>query len=599
MLRYLPLVAIVTSALVGGPIAFVWTMRATGLVTSPVLLFAAALTLSMMLSLGGAELWQAYGLREDLVFSDLLVWGFVRRVRQERALVRAVSRIGLGGAIGYGDAGESADQDRSREALERLAQVLEGQDRYLNGHSRRVARHATLIARELGFSDEALDRLRVAAALHDVGKLLTPSEILNKPARLTDEEFAVIKLHPVDGAAMVATLGDDELTEIVRHHHERLDGNGYPDRLAGEQIPLGARIVAVADTFDALTSARAYRGAARHAKAIAILREEAGKQLDPDAVHAFLSYYSGNRLAFKWQALVSGLRELIATLSGSPASAAVLPAGKAALVVGATIAVASAASVLPAAPRPHLGRPGAASARAAASAPGLGSASVRIALKAGVAATGWRPAGSRPAAHDRTRPAVRVTLPRHASVVSVGLGGGRTAGAGAAGGAAAPGANVGTSGTVVTRKPSPVAAATPPSVRSALSTGSAHKAAAPTRAGASGSVAAGGALDGAGSANPAATGGAAGSSAATAPAPAGAAAATSTAGTTGGVTAGGTSVTATTPANSPGATAATTAGTATTAAAGTATTAAAGAATTAAAGTATTAAVPGAGAGRP
>src|SRR5205823_10854556 len=120
-------------------------------------------------------------------------------------------------------------------------------------------------------------------------------EVLNKPGRLTEAEFAVIKRHPVDGAQMAAPLGDADVTAMVLHHHERLDGTGYPGGLAGDQIPLGARIIAVADTFDAITSRRAYRGAGSHKKALAILIAEAGTQLDPEAVRAFCSHYSGTR----------------------------------------------------------------------------------------------------------------------------------------------------------------------------------------------------------------------------------------------------------------------------------------------------------------
>ena len=175
-----------------------------------------------------------------------------------------------------------------------------------------------MIARGMGLPSEEVARVRAAAAVHDVGKLRTPKEILNKPGRLTNEEFDAIKRHSVDGAEMVAPLGDPALTVIVRHHHERLDGAGYPDHLAGDQIPLGARIVAVADTFDAVTSTRAYRGAARHREAIAILRHEAGTQLDPAAVRAFLSYYSGNRPALMWAMTVAGTRRVVSRPAGDP-----------------------------------------------------------------------------------------------------------------------------------------------------------------------------------------------------------------------------------------------------------------------------------------
>ena len=120
--------------------------------------------------------------------------------------------------------------------------------------------------------------VRTAAALHDIGKILTPPEILNKAGALTEQEFEVVKRHPVDGADMLAGIGDADVTAMVRHHHERLDGAGYPDGLVGEQIPLGARIIAVADTFDAMTSQRAYHGATNHKRALDVLSEEAGAQ---------------------------------------------------------------------------------------------------------------------------------------------------------------------------------------------------------------------------------------------------------------------------------------------------------------------------------
>jgi hypothetical protein len=204
-----------------------------------------------------------------------------------------------------------------------------------------------MIARGMGLPSEDVARIRAAAAVHDVGKLRTPKAVLNKPGRLTDAEFEVIKRHPVDGAEMVAALGDAELTRIVRHHHERLDGAGYPDGLHGDEIPLGARIIAVADTFDAITSARPYRDAAPHQKAIDILREEAGTQLDPDAVRAFLAYYSGRRPMVVWTVVMSSLRRLVAWLSGDPASAATISASKVAATTAATAVIGAAAGAAP------------------------------------------------------------------------------------------------------------------------------------------------------------------------------------------------------------------------------------------------------------
>jgi hypothetical protein len=164
-----------------------------------------------------------------------------------------------------------------------------------------------MIAQRMGLSREQVARIRTAAAVHDVGKLETPTEILRKPGPLSDEEFDAIKQHPVDGARLAGVLGDQELTAIVRHHHERLDGTGYPARLHGEDIPVGARIIAVADTFDAITSPRPYRSARPHRAAVEILKREAGSQLDPAVVQAFCALYSGRRSLLALWASVSSL----------------------------------------------------------------------------------------------------------------------------------------------------------------------------------------------------------------------------------------------------------------------------------------------------
>src|SRR5207248_8433261 len=159
------------------------------------------------------------------------------------------------------------------------------------------------------------ERVRMAGLIHDVGKLHVPPEIVHKPARLTDDEFEQIKLHSTEGARMVDCLGDAELTAIVRHHHERFDGRGYPDGLAGDNIPIGSQIIAVADTFDAIIAPRPYRPGATHKVALEILQEEEGKQLSPPAVEAFMGYYSAKRGILLWALLASpaGRRQLIPT----------------------------------------------------------------------------------------------------------------------------------------------------------------------------------------------------------------------------------------------------------------------------------------------
>src|SRR6476469_126141 len=136
--------------------------------------------------------------------------------------------------------------------LRLLVSRLEARHPGTHGHSRRVAAHASAIAAELGLAEGMVARIRTAALLHDVGKTEVPAEIVDKPGPLTDAEYATIRGHAEAGAAMVEALGDGVLTAIVRHHHERFDGGGYPAGLCDYEIPLGARSVAVADTFDAL-----------------------------------------------------------------------------------------------------------------------------------------------------------------------------------------------------------------------------------------------------------------------------------------------------------------------------------------------------------
>jgi two-component system, cell cycle response regulator len=184
---------------------------------------------------------------------------------------------------------------RAESELERRARLLEVSVPGMRGHARRVAVYAALTAQRIGLDGVAVARVRRAAALHDIGKAEVPAEVLMSSQPLEDEEFAAIQEHAIAGARMVSVLGDEELTAIVRHHHERFDGAGYPDGLAGEKIPIGARIVAVADTFDAVTSERPYRPALDQNQALALLEGVAGSQLDPEVVAAFHVHCSGLR----------------------------------------------------------------------------------------------------------------------------------------------------------------------------------------------------------------------------------------------------------------------------------------------------------------
>jgi HD-GYP domain-containing protein (c-di-GMP phosphodiesterase class II) len=179
--------------------------------------------------------------------------------------------------------------------LERTARLLETSVPGMRGHARRVAVYAALTAQRIGLDRAAVARIRRAGTLHDIGKSEVPSRVLRAPRRLEEQEIALVQAHAIAGARKVAVLGDEELTAIVRHHHERFDGEGYPDGLAGEEIPIGARIVAVADTFEAITSERSYRPALDQPQALELLEREAGSQLDPAVVVAFQLHCSGLR----------------------------------------------------------------------------------------------------------------------------------------------------------------------------------------------------------------------------------------------------------------------------------------------------------------
>jgi HD-GYP domain-containing protein (c-di-GMP phosphodiesterase class II) len=146
-----------------------------------------------------------------------------------------------------------------------------------------------MIAKELGIEDVELSNIRIASKLHDIGKIGVKDEILHKEGKLTDEEFDMIKKHPVIGKSILsATNAFREILPLMYHHHERFDGTGYPDGKKGEDIPLGARIIAVADAFDAMTSNRPYRNKMCSGTAISILKEQSGTQFCRVCVEAFI-----------------------------------------------------------------------------------------------------------------------------------------------------------------------------------------------------------------------------------------------------------------------------------------------------------------------
>lgn len=175
------------------------------------------------------------------------------------------------------------------EAIQVLVKTLEAKDKYTKEHSLNVAKYAVLIARNLRLSEEEIKIIEIAGYLHDLGKIGIDENILKKPGKLTSEEYEHVKKHPLITVEILEPIEEfREIIKFVKHHHERYDGTGYPDRLKGEEIPIGARILALADAYDAMLSDRPYRKARKKDEVINELKHEKGKQFDPKLVEKFL-----------------------------------------------------------------------------------------------------------------------------------------------------------------------------------------------------------------------------------------------------------------------------------------------------------------------
>lgn len=176
-------------------------------------------------------------------------------------------------------------------SIESLARALEARDAYTRGHSDRVNKFSMAIGRIMGLSKHELEILHDASLLHDIGKIGVPDRILLKPTRLTEEEYDIMKSHAQMGADILSSMSFlREHVPLIRWHHERQDGKGYPDGLRGSEIPIGARIIQVADTWDAMTSNRPYRRALSNEVAASELIKYSGTQFDADVVDAFISW---------------------------------------------------------------------------------------------------------------------------------------------------------------------------------------------------------------------------------------------------------------------------------------------------------------------
>ncbi len=215
-----------------------------------------------------------YGFASVIVF--LFIWAFyviIKNINATNEAVKAKDEV----------------KTLSVEVMEALAHTIDAKDEYTRGHSVRVAKYSRMLAEKLNLSEEERENVYYMALLHDIGKIGVPNSIINSPTRLTEEEYAVIKTHPGVGFDILAEIKSrPDLTIGARWHHERYDGKGYPDRKAGTDIPFYARIIAVADTYDAMTSNRSYRKYMAQDVVRAEIEKNSGTQFDPEVASAMI-----------------------------------------------------------------------------------------------------------------------------------------------------------------------------------------------------------------------------------------------------------------------------------------------------------------------
>src|SRR2546423_2290263 len=201
-----------------------------------------------------------------------------------------------GGRAAVADEPRDAQSEAQRDAVSALAVALLERDRYTGEHSESLVEMAAAVASGLGLNADEVDRVRAAALLHDVGKVGIPDEVLQKTGPLDENQWAMMREHPLIGERILRVIpGMGGVARIVRHEHERWDGDGYPDKLAGEEIPIGSRIILACDAYHAMTTDRPYRSAMSHAQAVDELLDGAGSQFDPDVTEALIGYLYGAR----------------------------------------------------------------------------------------------------------------------------------------------------------------------------------------------------------------------------------------------------------------------------------------------------------------
>ena len=284
---YLPHALVATAGVLALPLLVVLGLRTLDPAPHFLILLLAGFAATAIAVGVGIALWKMRPESADIAFGELLIWGWLQRKKADDRLDEGVRLLGLDRS-GHPTQPVRISPEDHLSVLQDLNDALEAKDPYTHGHSRRVERHAYRTATAMGLAVDMIEELRLAAALHDVGKIRVPDRILRKPARLTSDERAIVEDHVVVGAWMVSNVGSADVVSAVHHHHERWDGRGYPDGLAGTDIPIYARIIAVADAYDAITSTRPYRVSAGREHAVSILRAESGAQFDPMIVNAFI-----------------------------------------------------------------------------------------------------------------------------------------------------------------------------------------------------------------------------------------------------------------------------------------------------------------------
>jgi diguanylate cyclase (GGDEF)-like protein len=216
------------------------------------------------------------------------------------ALEQARARGGRQAVVfgGSSQNGEAVLELGHGDVIAALASALQERDRYTGEHSESVVDLTARVGEALGLDGEEISRVRTAALLHDIGKVGVPDEVLHKPGSLTEREWEIMRQHPAIGERILRAIpGLGDVARIVRHEHERWDGKGYPDQLAGADIPVGSRIILACDAYHAMTSDRPYRKAMEHAEAMTELTANAGIQFDPEVVEALVGYLFGRRQA--------------------------------------------------------------------------------------------------------------------------------------------------------------------------------------------------------------------------------------------------------------------------------------------------------------